>query len=375
MHIVIDCRSIHHHMAGIGRVAYNLAKHIGQRVQGQRVTALIGSRPPPDLSIPGVDLLPLDSAMIDEPFEQLGLPAVLEEIGADIYLNTTFSVPALKTTSFQISIIHDVVFEDHPEWVEEQLRGYLQRWSRFASKYADRIVTVSDHARSRICEVYKLNESKVIRIYNGIEKESFARPSNAACDKMRHSFGLNSDYILYLGSIEPKKGVPELLNAFACLPARTNQPPIHLVLAGGKGGPDFNVDVAIGRTGCADRIRYLGYVDEAAKKALISECALLVYPSHYEGFGLPPLEAMALGVPCVVNKATSIPEIVRDEAIRIDVRDREIFARAIERGLHDQEFRAKAKASGPERAKMFSWERAAEQYVDLFNSLGNAGAS
>jgi alpha-1,3-rhamnosyl/mannosyltransferase len=297
----------------------------------------------------------------------------------------SFSVPVLKTTRRQIAYIHDVVFEDKPEWVEPGLRAYLQRWSRFAANHADRIVTVSDHARSRICDVYGIPSERIKRIYNGIPAETFDTLPSDHINKTLNRYGLAtsaessaSPYLLYLGSAEPKKGTPELLTAFVELAKRGFDG--QLIMAGGKSGPDWDLDAAIAgaesriRTNAgsssAPRIRHVGYVDEDEKKALIAGCALFVYPSHYEGFGLPPLEAMALGIPCVVNDATSIPEVVGDAALRVDVRDQEAFIKALEHGLYDKDFRDKARVAGPMRARMFTWDRAANELLDLCESLG-----
>src|SRR4029077_3999985 len=118
----------------------------------------------------------------------------------------------------------------------------------------------------------------------------------------------------------------------------------------GRGGPEFDLDGAIAQTGCAPRIRQLGYVNEELKRILLASAAVVVYPSLYEGFGLPPLEAMALGTPCVVSNATSLPEVVGDAALLTPVRDLTQFAQALSTGLHDPEFRRAAGASGPARA-------------------------
>jgi hypothetical protein len=103
-------------------------------MRSHNVHVLIGSNPPKAFTLSGAEVVSVDAAMIDEPFEQLGLPAVLEDIGADLYLNMSFSIPILKTTRYQVAYVHDVVFEDKPEWVEPGLCCYLQRWSRFAAQ-------------------------------------------------------------------------------------------------------------------------------------------------------------------------------------------------------------------------------------------------
>jgi glycosyltransferase involved in cell wall biosynthesis len=384
MRIVFDCRSIHQYMGGVGQSSVHLVRSVSENIRSHHVLVLIGSNPPDALKITGAEIVQVDAAMIDEPFEQFGLPVVLGDIGADIYLNMSFSIPALKTTRHQIAYIHDIIFEDKPEWVEPGLRAYLQRWSRFAANHADQIVTVSDYSRNRIGHVYGIPLERIKRIHNGISTEAYVTPPLDQINQALNKYGLAASdessafpYLLYLGSSEPKKGTPELLSAFVELAKRGFDG--QLIMAGGKSGPDWDLDAAIAgaesqiRTkagsSSAPRIRHIGYVDEDEKKALIAGCALFVYPSHYEGFGLPPLEAMALGISCVVNDATSIPEIVGDAAIRVDVRNREAFVNALERGLYDKEYREWARTAGPARARMFTWDRAANELLDLCESL------
>lgn len=368
MHIALDCRSIHPHMGGIGRAALDLGRALGERSRGNSITMIVAADRVGDLEVRGVHILPADGAMIDERYDQLILPSALEQLGADVYLNTTFSVPAVKTTKVQASIIHDVIFEDHPDYVEPNLSRYLRRWSRFAVEHADHVLTVSDHARERIREVYGIDPSRITRIYNGIAPSCFEVPRQLDLDGVRAAYDLQEPFILYLGSIEPKKGIRELLAAYR--KASDDGLSETLVLAGGKAGPDFDLDAEIRNTGMATRVRVLGFVEESKKRSLLKAASLFVYPSLYEGFGLPPLEAMALGVPTLVSDQTSLPEIVGTAAIVTPVGEAEVFAQALHRGVRDEVFRRRASAAGPVRSREFSWEQAAGQVLDLLERLG-----
>jgi glycosyltransferase involved in cell wall biosynthesis len=357
-------------MGGIGRAAWDLAAEMAAQRGPHRISILKGPRAPKPFKILGAEIINVMGAMIDERFEQLELPVILESLGADLYLNPTFSVPAVQTTPLQISIIHDVVFEDRPEWVEPGLREYLRRSARFAAAEATHVITVSDHARRRIGEIYNLPENRVTRIYNGIRKECFLVPSAGEIETLRQKRGLRDPFILYLGSIEPKKGVPELLAAFSIL-TRSGFRGI-LALAGGKSGPLLDFEGIVRRLGLTERVRWLGYIAEDEKKSLLSACDLFVYPSLYEGFGIPPLEAMALGTPCVVSGETSLPEIVGEAALVAEVKSPESLAGALGRALSDTEFRRRARTQGPARAGLFSWERSAKETLDLCERLGAA---
>ena len=368
MHIALDCRCVHPRMGGIGRAALELVRELGAQRGGHRITMIVSGGLPMELSIAGVHFLPVDGAMIDERFEQFALPGILEELGVEVYLNTTFSVPAVKTTRIQASIIHDVVFEDHPEYVGEGLRRYLCKWSRFAAAHADHVVTVSDHARGRIQAVYGVSPSKITRVYNGIAPSSFDMPDESELSRACTKFGLDRSFILYLGSIEAKKGIVQLLRAYrkAADAGLTET----LVLAGGKGGSDFDLEPEVLAAGCSGRVRSLGFVEEKDKKALLKACALFVYPSLYEGFGFPPLEAMALGVPTVVSDQTCLPEIVGDAALAAQIEEPKRFADLLRRGLSDLEFRRSAASAGPAQARRYSWRRSAAEILALCERLG-----
>ncbi len=369
MHLVVDARSIHRHMGGIGRAATQLIPELARIRSQHRVTAILGADPPEDLDLGDVELMQVEAGMIDEHFEQLGLPQVLEDLAADVYLNPCFSVPALKTSRAQVSIIHDVVFEDHPEWVQPRLRDYLQRWSRFAATNADHLITVSEHARARICAVYGVPGERVTAIANGIPPTAFARPQPERRQQVRASHRLGAEpFVLYLGSLEPKKGTPTLIRAFASLVTQGFAGP--LVLAGASGGADMDLEALLASSGCRERIRVLGYVDEADKQALLAAADQLVYPSRYEGFGIPPLEAMALGTPCVTSNVTSLPEVVGDVALTVPPDDHLALAAAMRQARDDGAWRARAQELGPQRARHFSWPQAARSYWDVCARLG-----
>jgi hypothetical protein len=170
-------------MGGIGQAARNLALGMARERREHRITVLVGPQAP-EFQVSGAALVPVGGAMIDERFEQLHLPPLLRRLNADLYLNPTFSVPVVKTTRHQIAIVHDVVFEEHPEWVEPRLRAYLSRWSRFSAQEADRLITVSDYSLGRIQALYGVEPGRIRRIYNGVPDHFFRRPDPSEVDRV-----------------------------------------------------------------------------------------------------------------------------------------------------------------------------------------------
>lgn len=353
MKVVLDCRSVFPGMGGIGRATAELARRVPAELPRDEVVLLTGARPPgaPLADGPNVTTLPVDAAMIDPPFEQVQLPALLEELGADVYHNPCFATPIVGGRSARVATVHDVVFRRHPELVEPLLREYLDRWTRVSCELADVVVTVSEFSRRELQAVYGCPADRIEVIPNGVDERFFAAPRRAP---------RGGPFVLYVGSIEPKKNVHVLVDAFDRLLKLEPTLPHRLVLVGGAGGAGLDLEALLDRVPDArPRIHAIGRVPEEALLDLYGAADLFCYPSQYEGFGLPPLEAMAAGVPTVVSDRASLPEVVRDAAVIVDPSDPEQVARAM-RGLLTQPERARTYARlGPARARHFCWGRAA----------------
>jgi glycosyltransferase involved in cell wall biosynthesis len=306
--------------------------------------------------------------MIDEVFEQVHLPDILAKHQVDLYFNPTFAIPSIKTTALQAAIIHDVVFEDHPEWVDPSLGDYLRRVSRFSVEHADAIVTVSNFSKSRICDVYHVGTDRITCIHNGLPSISFDHPNDQDMTSAREMYSLDKPFILCVSSLEVKKGIRELINAFSLLVDEGF--PGQLLLSGSQQGSGFDISKIVAQCTHSERVVILGYVDQRYIKPLMLQSSLVVYPSLYEGFGMPPLEAMALGVPCLVHDGTSLPEVVGNCCLTTDVTDVKAFAHAMAQGLADGDFRTRAHRDGPIRARThFHQPDLGELYLDLFDSM------
>jgi alpha-1,3-rhamnosyl/mannosyltransferase len=187
------------------------------------------------------------------------------------------------------------------------------------------------------------------------------------------SYGLTyGSYILYLGTLEPRKNISALLEAYSFLPKKT-QASFPLILAGGKGWLMDNLEDEIRRLDIASRTVLTGYVPRKDLPALYSGAAVFVYPSLYEGFGLPPLEAMACGTPVITSNVSSFPEVVGDAGIMVDPYDVKRLRDEIERVLEDSSLRASLGSRGLARAKQFTWENCARQTLDVYKRVLNKG--
>ena len=371
MKIVVDARCVFRGKGGIGRYAHGLLDALAWGESPHDLVVLFSSVAPlEDISLTDrIACFAVPAAMIDEEWEQLHLPALLDQLGADLYFNPAFGTPVLANCR-RAATIHDVVFERYPELVEPRLRRYLQRAARFTVDHADRILTVSEFSKGEICEVYGVAPDRVSVVGNGIDPRFHPlalAPQRQATIRLNMRLPEDAPFLLYVGAIEPKKNIENLLRAYARVRERI---PHRLVLAGGQGGMPWDPRPAVDELGLGDSVRLLGYVPDEAVVELLNAADGFVYPSLYEGFGLPPLEAMACGKPTLVSNASSLPEVVGDGALVADPHDVERLGDAILRIATDDALRAELAEKGRRRASEFTWQRAAKDLLAVFADLG-----
>jgi alpha-1,3-rhamnosyl/mannosyltransferase len=349
MKIVLDCRSVFEGMGGIGRATACLARELPRALEGHELILLFGARRPKESLVPGVEEITAEAAMIDPEFEQIRLPALIEELKADVYHGTCFAVPIAAGGAKTVATVHDVVFRRRPELVEPKLRRYLDRWTTVSCEYADVVLTDSEYSRKEILELYG-REARVIPL--AVSPEFF---------EIQRTPLPGPPFLLYVGSIEPKKNVQQLVNGFEAFCNESDGAAHHLVLVGGVTAlPEIPKKIA-------DRVHVLGHVPDEHLKKLYGGAAAFAYLSEYEGFGLPPLEAMAAGVPTIVANRTTLPEVTDGAATLVEPDDSESVARALaEALLVTDELRVER---GRKAARRYRWEESAEKLASLYQEL------
>ena len=233
---------------------------------------------------------------------------------------------------------------------------HLTRGLDYSVKRSDKIVTVSHFSKQEIQKYLKVPEEKISVVYNAPSLTEGTADYDAVCKK----YGIRGDYILFVGTIEPRKNVARLLRAFDLLKG-DSKIPHQLVLAGGKGWQDEQIFQTFQSIKCSNDIVFTGYVSAEEKNTLYQNASAFVFPSIYEGFGIPPLEAMTWGCPVVCAEAASLPEVVGEAAELVDPLDEASIARGILRILSDHDYTSGLIQKGKLRAKEFSWERSAER--------------
>jgi glycosyltransferase involved in cell wall biosynthesis len=260
----------------------------------------------------------------------------------------------------QVVTMHDTSMIEHPEWFSSRFAAwYNYVMPRLAKKVA-RILTVSEFSKQRIVELFGICDSRV-RVAPNCVGPSFRPCTDDEVNRVREHYSLNVPYVLVVGSVQPRKNLGRLLRAWE-LVAR-DFPEYELVVAGGSSAVFANT--GLGKL--PGRVKFLGYVAERHLAPLYTGATLFCYPSLYEGFGLPPLEAMACGTPVVTSSSTSLPEVVGDAAVLVDPAVVESIADGVRRVLSNVALQARLRIAGRARAATFNWDQSAQQVWEVLN--------
>ncbi|MER3422187.1 MAG: glycosyltransferase family 1 protein [Nitrospiraceae bacterium] len=275
-------------------------------------------------------------------------------------------------TARQIITICDLTFllfpAYHPWARVKALAGGIAR----SASRADAIIVVSEHTKRDVIKYLGVPEEKIRVVYCAASSH-FRFIASEARRSVLSKYHLPLDgYLLYVGNIEPRKNLTRLLEAYSLLKARGGCR-LPLIFSGGGGWKNTDIYRRVSELSLEKDVRFLGYVPDEELPALMSGAELFVYPSLYEGFGLPPLEAMACGTPVVTSNVSSIPEVVGDAALMVDPYDVEGLAEAMQRALMDKDLREDMRIKGLARAKLFSWERTACETLKVYEEVHAKG--
>jgi glycosyltransferase involved in cell wall biosynthesis len=284
------------------------------------------------------------------------LPSALRRHKADL-LHITYMAPPWPGFRY-VASIHDVIFKIHPEWFSRRDRIVLGAGISRSVRQARAILTLSEHSRRDIHAIYGAPLDRIHAIPLAPDSIFFAPPNPADVEQTRRARGISDPYILAVGSLQPRKNLVRLVRAFAS--AKKARPSPHkLVLVGKPAWPKSELEAAIRASGMESEIVFTGYVSDAELVRLYYGAAFFVYPSLYEGFGLPIVEAMACGIPVITSKTSCMPEIAADAAILIDPWSESDIASAIDKLRFDVNLRRSLAERGRQRARQFSWEKTA----------------
>lgn len=270
----------------------------------------------------------------------------------------------------KVLVVYDMVIKDFPETMSFKTRTMLALTLKRSILRADRIITISDFSKSRIIEHFNIPADKIAVVPCGLDKNRFYPVSSRLLiDSVCKKYHINGLYYLYLGNLEPRKNIARLIEAYSkALNACPDIP--KLVLAGAKGWGYKDIFESVCRYKLSDKVIFTGYVDQDDVLYLLNGATAFCFPSLYEGFGMPPLEAMACGVPAIVSRTSSLPEVMGNCGISVDPYNVDEISEALIHILSEP-FCAQQRELGIARAAHFSWDRSVETLKGVLEELVN----
>jgi glycosyltransferase involved in cell wall biosynthesis len=298
--------------------------------------------------------------------ESLALALEVSPLRLDLLHSPDF-IPPLFGCRRSVITVHDLAFLLYPQFLTAESRRYYNGQIRRAVRQADAIITVSQATRVDLMDRLAVPSDKITVIQHGADPEFQPLPVEAIAPVLS-KFGLTPGYLLFIGTFEPRKNVAGLLAAYALLRQRSAETP-PLVLAGGKGWLFEATAARVHDLQLQAHVHFIENFATAEAPALYNGASLFVWPSHYEGFGFPVLEALGCGLPTVISDRTALSEVAGDAALQINPDDPEALAEALHRVLTDSALRAGMRQRGLLQSQKFSWEKAARETLAVYQQV------
>ncbi|MDI6778326.1 MAG: glycosyltransferase family 1 protein [Patescibacteria group bacterium] len=300
------------------------------------------------------------------------LPNYLKKNPVDVF-HTQYIAPFWLPKKIKLVLtIHDISFNFFPEHIRKSDLFFLKTLIPRSIRRADKIITVSQNEREQIIKFYKVPPEKVDVTYNGVDFERFGKVFSAEeKENVRKKYNLPEKFLLYVGTMQPRKNIPALLQALAVFYKKYNSRDMKLVIVGNKKARNFDrrIDEEIKNSSLSEQVIFPGWIEDKDLPAIykLSEC--FVFPSLYEGFGIPIVEAMAAGIPVVSSDKSCLPEVGGDAALFADPANPADFAKKIHEVITDENLRSDLVKKGTKLAKSYTWQKTAEKTLEIYKSL------
>ncbi len=349
--------------AGITNYIYQLVRHLADD-KAFRYTLWTGeTRPELGSMNRHITRLPVQRPLVRIFWEQFIQPIEVLRRKPDLLHGLAFVLPLVNRVPGVITIF-DLSFFRIPEAFNPLNRLYLQIMSRVSVQRAVHICAIAEHGKQEIIRQFGVDRGKVTVVYPGTDVRFVTPPAPAAIADFRQQKGLPEQFILYMGTLEPRKNIPLLVRAFAKL--RTRLQGVKLVLAGAKGWDYDDIFSEVVRLDIRNDVLFPGFIPSDEQALWYSAASIFVYPSLYEGFGLPPLESMACGTPVITSNAASLQEVVGDAGITVEPHDEQGLTTAMEQLLTDHGIYIERRNAGFQQAAKFRWEVSACTQAEVY---------
>ncbi len=370
MRIAFDATAIPANRTGAGNYIFNLVQALA-RIDAQNEYYIFAK--PDHIDEFGIDQpnfrfqsVDLSSRPLRLAWEQFGLPFGLKRLGVDVLHSPHYTMPIPKTCKSVVTFC-DMTFHLLPDMHSLLKRIFFRRMMRWSARHADRLIAISESTRRDVMRLLNVAPQRILSIPLAASSDYCALPAEHVAETCTR-YGLTpGTYIYYVGVLEPRKNVPLLLEAYAALAAEF--PDVPLVIAGKKGWMYDEIFRRVTALGLEQQVRFLGYIPDSDLAPLYNGARVFVYPSRYEGFGLPVLEAMQCGTPVITTNVSSMPEVAEDAALLVAPDDRAGLTSALRRVLTDDTLARDLAQRGRARATNFSWQRCARETLQVYQSL------
>lgn len=372
MRIGLDARKLHDF--GIGTYIRNLVRQLARLDHDTEYVLLCRPDDVDPLKQLGPNFRPvIETAGNYSLSEQLRIPLALRRERVSLFHAPHYVLPPLVPCRAVVTI-HDCIHLMFPQYLRHRAaHGYARMSIRMAAHRATRIMTVSESSKRDILRFVDTEPSKIDVIYNSYDDRFSREPREEDVVRVRERYQLQDEFVLYAGNVKPHKNVERLIEAFQ-LVRRRGLDHLKLVIIGDEVSHYAALRRAVHRYNLHKYVRFLGFMPEDTLAIMYRLAGLFVFPSLYEGFGLPPLEAMASGTPVVVSNVSSLPEVAGDAAILVDPYDAADIADGIARVLTNDDLRREMRRRGLARARQFSWEASVRRVREIYQQVGEPSA-
>ena len=368
MRIAIDARKLRDY--GIGTYVRNLLRHLSRIDSTTEYVLLCRAEDCGTAEELGENFRAIpETARPYSIREQLRVPLDLRREGIDLFHAPHYVLPPL-TPCKSVVTIHDCIHLRFPQYLPNRLAyAYARSSLWFATHRSNRVLTVSEASKRDILRYFRIPEGKINVIPNAIDERFGEAPTPDEIERVRERYQLNAPYVLYAGNIKPHKNLERLIEAFHTLRHDSDLEHVKMLIIGDEISKYATLRRAVHKYKLHKHVRFFGFVPDKTLAVLYRLARVFVFPSLYEGFGLPPLEAMASGTPVITSNVSSLPEVVGDAAILIDPLDPGAIADAMRRVLMDSALRETLRAKGLQRVGEFSWERSVRRVREIYGEV------
>ncbi|MGQ0761243.1 MAG: glycosyltransferase family 4 protein [Acidobacteriota bacterium] len=371
MRIGLDGYSLISPKTGVGHYTFELALELARLAPQHSFDLIAPAAYPREVlehlnQTPNLRAVSVKTNLITRRWWAIGLPAHVRRAGVDLFHGTNYEVP-LRNREKNILTVHDLSVFSYPETHDRRMATRARRRLPMMLRSAAGVITPTEAVKRELIDRFKLDPN-IVTVTPEAPRKAFRPMPAGQTAEAKQRLGIADDFILCVGTIEPRKNFITLVRAYAELRRNTEHPP-QLVMAGPKGWLTAEFDRAVAEADFGDRLRLIGYVGDDNLRALYSSCKAFVYPSLYEGFGLPPLEAMACGAPVIASRIAAHVETLGAHAHLVEATDESALAKVIVTLLEDPHERERLSRSGIEHAARFSWEKTAKLTLEVYEGL------